>query len=180
MDVYIPTGQYKNCASVKGYTQFPYSSSTLIQEVNSTNNEDCIGFVSGRPRVVREGVPVVLPGKACDLEIKKSMSPNPLVSGQQVTITLIVTNVGNAPCPSGFSVEDHKPAGLDFGVGGLGWGWTVGGAGTLQPGGTATNTFTPTVTAPPGSSVTNCATVSNPNDTNAANNKSCVTVKVKK
>lgn len=40
--VNVPGGHYKNCASVKGYTQFPYNSSTLIQEANSNNNQSCV------------------------------------------------------------------------------------------------------------------------------------------
>lgn len=44
LSVKIPDGQFKNCASVKGYTQFPYNASTLIQESNFNNNESCVSM----------------------------------------------------------------------------------------------------------------------------------------
>ncbi|MCX8103780.1 MAG: DUF11 domain-containing protein, partial [Candidatus Bipolaricaulota bacterium] len=50
--------------------------------------------------------------------------------------------------------------------------------GTLPAGYSATFTFTATVTAPAGSQIQNCATVTNANDTNPANNQSCVTISV--
>ncbi|HKO99586.1 MAG TPA: SdrD B-like domain-containing protein [Pyrinomonadaceae bacterium] len=40
----VPAGQFQNCASVKGYTQFPYSASTLIQESDFNNNESCVSM----------------------------------------------------------------------------------------------------------------------------------------
>lgn len=45
--------------------------------------------------------PAAQPSPGCDLEVTKSMSPMPLVSGQQATVTLTVKNVGTATCPSG-------------------------------------------------------------------------------
>lgn len=179
VDVYIPTGQYKNCATVKGYKQFPYSPSTLIQEGNSNNNEDCVGFVSSVP--------------TCDREIKKTVTPNPVQSGQQVTVTLTVTNVGTAPCPvsaPGINVADPQPSGLTFQppVSANKSGWSCGFSGPgviayctstspLLPG--AANAVTITFAAKVTASIQNCAEVTNVGDANQANNKSCVTVNVK-
>ncbi|MDW8110511.1 MAG: LamG-like jellyroll fold domain-containing protein [Candidatus Bipolaricaulota bacterium] len=132
----------------------------------------------------------------CDLTIRKSVSPNPVLSGQQVTITLTVQNVGNAPCPPGpfpgTIVRDNKPAGigsftLTSATAPAGWqcglempagNLTCATPNPLPPGYTATFTFTASVTAPPGSTIQNCATVTNPNDTNPTNNQSCVTISV--
>jgi hypothetical protein len=151
-------------------------------DTNLANNEVCITL------------PVV-PGKSCDLEIKKSISPNPLVSGQPATVTIAVTNVG-APCPPGSYpwtyVQDPEPAGLNFTAviaNPPGWSCAIGfglpdeahcrNNSTLPTAYTVSIFFHGTVHAPPGSTITNCATVSNQNDTNPANNKSCVIVPVK-
>jgi hypothetical protein len=40
--VHVPFGHYQNCATVNGYTQFPYTTSNLIQEVSTTNNQSCV------------------------------------------------------------------------------------------------------------------------------------------
>jgi len=135
--------------------------------------------------------------EGCDLEIKKTISPSPLVSGQPATTTITVTNVGNAACLpgpiSGTGVQDPKPAGLTFAAPPVpnqpGWqcslGIPTGDAScgspglTLPPGYSGTFTINATVNAPPGSAIKNCATVSNVNDTNSANNQSCVKIKVK-
>jgi thermitase len=132
----------------------------------------------------------------CDLEIRKTISPVPLVSGQSATITITVTSVGTAACaPSGIAgtaMQDMKPAGLTFtappSANQPGWQCSLGiptgdascgGPGlTLPPGYSVAFTIKATVTAPPGTAIQNCATVTNANDTNAANNQSCVTVPV--
>jgi len=133
----------------------------------------------------------------CDLMIRKTVTPNPVASGGTVTITLTVTNVGTGPCPPGpeifgTAVRDPKPAGLTFtappAANQPGWQCSLGlptgdascGAPglTLPPGYTVTFTINATVTATAGSQIQNCATVTNANDTNLANNKSCVTIQV--
>ena len=135
----------------------------------------------------------------CDLEIKKTISPTPLVSGQPATITITVTNVGNAigtcsPGPSGTAVQDLKPAGLTFTAPPTaskpGWLCSLGSSSghaecaapglQLPAGYSVTFAINATVTASPGSKVTNCATVSSPSDVNPANNKSCVKINAKK
>lgn len=42
LTVNVPAGHYKNCATVTGYTQFPYNASTLVQESNTNNNQSCV------------------------------------------------------------------------------------------------------------------------------------------
>jgi hypothetical protein len=128
--------------------------------------------------------------KPCDLVIRKSVSPNPVQSGQPITVTLTVINVGG-PCGPNTVVQDPATTGLSVpsqvvAVSQLPsvatWGCAIyaGGvvqcitASTLPPGYSATFTFTATVTVP--GSIPNCATVTNPNDTNLTNNQSCVTI----
>jgi uncharacterized repeat protein (TIGR01451 family) len=141
--------------------------------------------------------------RPCDLQITKTVNPNPVQSGQQVTITLTVTNVGGM-CPRepviGYIVQDPKPAGLTFNSppgppvqsgGSANWRCGLDPNGNLScftlldplPSGySATFTFTATVTAPPGSQIQNCGTVNGLNDplnpANPGNNQSCVTLQV--
>jgi hypothetical protein len=137
----------------------------------------------------------------CDLLITKSIDPNPAQSGQQVTITLTVQNVGTGTCQpgaypvSGTVVSDPRPPGLTLNLpvnitqsgGSANWLCAQGGptgninCGTLDPlppGYSATFTFTATVTGTAGSNIQNCATVTNQNDINSQNNQSCVTLQV--
>jgi hypothetical protein len=48
----------------------------------------------------------------------------------------------------------------------------------VPPGPLPPITITVNVTAPPGSTLRNCAAVSNPNDTNPANDEACVTTSI--
>jgi Ca2+-binding RTX toxin-like protein len=137
--------------------------------------------------------------EGCDLLIRKSINPNPAQVGQQVTVTLTVINIGTGACQPGpfpwTVVQDSKPPGLTFNLpatisqsgGSANWLCSLGvPSGNLScatqdplpPGYAATFTFTATVTAPPGSTIQNCATVTNANDINSANNQSCVTLQV--
>ncbi|MBI1741723.1 DUF11 domain-containing protein [Candidatus Acetothermia bacterium] len=162
--------QIQNCATV-----------TNQNDINPANNQSC--------------VTIQVTGGVCDREIKKTVTPNPVKSGQQVTITLIVTNVGTAACPvvAGINVADSQPIGLTFQqpVSANKPGWSCGFSGPgviafctatspLLPGSAnaVTITFKAMVTAPPGSTIQNCAEVTNVGDANQANNKSCVTVSV--
>jgi uncharacterized repeat protein (TIGR01451 family) len=164
----------ENCAELKN-----------PNDTNPNNNKDCIK--------------VTVVGK-CDLKITKTVQPNPVPSGQQVTITLTVQNVGTAPCPPGpfpgTIVRDNKPTGIGSftltpATAPAGWqcglevpsgNLTCATPNTLPVGYSATFTFTGTVTAPPGSQIQNCATVNNQNDplnpANPGNNQSCVTINV--
>lgn len=197
VDVYIPVGQYKNCANVKGYTQLPFSSSTLIQEVNSNNNQGCVSFVSSVPHgglVV--GGSVVLPGK-CDLTTNYGVSPNPVQSGHKVTLTVTVKNVGGADCkpdlisgPPGINLFPVGPYVFNLAVSTLppttpnGPNWSCANSAVLcgtqdpvPPGYSGTFTFVGTVTVIPGGQ--SCYRVGNSiNDTNPANDLSCVTINV--
>jgi uncharacterized repeat protein (TIGR01451 family) len=167
-----PGVSIENCAELKN-----------PNDTNPNNNKDCIK---------------VTPVGKCDLQIRKSVTPNPVQSGQPVTITLTVQNVGTAPCGPDTVVQDPPTPGLTVpsqtvAIGQSGgtaaWGCLILGGGvqcvtasTLPVGYTATFTFTATVTIapPPGgvANIQNCATVKNPSDTNPANNQSCVTINV--
>jgi uncharacterized repeat protein (TIGR01451 family) len=118
----------------------------------------------------------------CDLKIEKKVQPSPFVSGQPATATITVTNVGNGPCPGPTTVTETVPSGLTLvSAGGSGW-LCVGPVCTyplpIPVNGSVSVNYNFNVTAPPGTTVQNCATVSNPNDTNATNNQSCVTTPV--
>ena len=118
----------------------------------------------------------------CDLKIEKTVSPSPLVSGQQAVFTIKITNVGTDACPGPTYVVDSGAPGLAFvSASGPGWiciGQTCTYLGSILPGGSATLTYTYTVIASPGASITNCVEVRNNNDRNAANNRVCVSSKV--
>jgi uncharacterized repeat protein (TIGR01451 family) len=174
-----PGEAVENCAEVKH-----------PNDTNPNNNKACIK------------VPVAEPKEKCDLKITKTVQPNPVPSGQQVTVTLTVQNVGTGPCGPDTVVQDPPTTGLtvpsqQVGVSQSGgtatWGCLILGGGvncvtasTLPVGYTATFTFTATVTVapPPGgvANIQNCATVNNPNDplnpANPGNNQSCVTLQV--
>ncbi len=128
----------------------------------------------------------------CDLAIRKSVQPVPLISGQPATFTITVTNLGKAPCEGVTTMTDPLPPGLQVvsvAQGGSQWNCGVTGANPpatvtctwdaaiqpVPPGPLPAITITVNVTAPPGSQLRNCATVANPNDTNPANDQSCVT-----
>jgi uncharacterized protein DUF11 len=90
----------------------------------------------------------------------------------------------------GTFLSDTKPAGLTFTsppvvTPAAGWSCSLpsGNASCfnpapLAPGYTATFTINATITAQPGTTVTNCGQTSNVSDTNTANNQSCVTKQV--
>ncbi len=125
----------------------------------------------------------------CDLAIDKAMSPQPLVQDQPATITITVANIGQGSCAArGTRMEDRRPAGLY-----ISWrrttmdGWICSldrstlecwPRGNMPPASSVTLTFDATVLAKAGSSVTNCATVSNRDDLNSSNNESCTTLPV--
>jgi uncharacterized repeat protein (TIGR01451 family) len=142
-------------------------------DTDSSNNKDCVTVMFVQP-------------PKCDLAIKKEVKPSPLVSGQPATVTITVTNVGNAPCPGPTTVTETVPPGLTL-VSASGPGWSCIGPICTYPlpipvNGSVSVTYTFNVTAPPGTAITNCATVSNPNDplnpSNPGNNQSCVTTPV--
>jgi uncharacterized repeat protein (TIGR01451 family) len=129
--------------------------------------------------------------KKCDLTIEKTGDPPQPSSGHQVFFNITMKNVGTGPCGPETVVQDPRPQGLTFTAPPVanqpGWACSLPGgnascvtAGTLPPGYTARFTFPAIVTAPPGGTSTNCATVSNRADSNPASNQSCATIQVQR
>jgi uncharacterized repeat protein (TIGR01451 family) len=118
----------------------------------------------------------------CDLAITKVADPPTVGSGQQVTYTITVTNVGTAACPGPTTVTETVPAGLVLvSAGGFGW-LCLGNVCTyllpIPAGGSVSVAYTFNVTAPAGTVIENCATVANANDANLANNRACAAIRV--
>ena len=122
----------------------------------------------------------------CDLAIAKKITPSPVPSGGQVTVTLTVTNVGTAACAGPTTVTETIPPSLSFvSASGAGWSFLAFGGnvictypGTIPAGGSTSITLVFSVTAKPGTRIENCATLLNANDTNPANNRDCAVITV--
>jgi hypothetical protein len=127
----------------------------------------------------KEGGPRV----GCDLQIKKEAKPSQLLSGQHAIVTMTVTNVGSSSCPGPTTVTEKLPPGWAL-VSASSPGWVCKGLictylSPIPAGGSGSVSYTLKVAAaPPGSVIQNCALVTNPNDTNKANDQSCVAVSV--
>ncbi|MDX6446522.1 MAG: hypothetical protein QOH71_3596 [Blastocatellia bacterium] len=122
----------------------------------------------------------------CDLQIKKEMKPNPLVSGQQATATITVKNVGAGPCHGPTKVAESMPAGLTLVSATVPGGSCVLSTGVcnyapaIPAGGSVVFTYVFNVTAQPGTVIKNCETLKNASDSNPANNKACIEEKVER
>jgi len=122
--------------------------------------------------------------KECDLEIRKEMKPNPLVSGQQATATITVKNVGAGPCHGPTQMAESMPAGLTLISATVPGGSCVLATGVcnyapaIPAGGFVVFTYVFNVTAQPGTSFENCAKLKNSEDTNPTNNGTCVPLTV--
>ncbi len=115
-----------------------------------------------------------------DLTINKSHNGNFLV-GQTGLYTLTVSNLGPGHTTDPITVTDTLPTGLTF-VSGIGSGWTCSAAlqvvtctnpGPLASGANSVITLTVSVGPEAAPNVTNCASVSTPDDTNTNNNNDC-------
>jgi len=120
----------------------------------------------------------------CDLEIKKEMKPNPLVSGQPATATITVNNIGAGPCHGPTQVTESMPTGLTLVSATVVGGSCVLSTGVcnyapaIPAGGSVVFIYVFNVTAQPGKSFENCAKLKNSEDTNPANNGACVPLTV--
>jgi uncharacterized repeat protein (TIGR01451 family) len=118
----------------------------------------------------------------CDLRITKVANRTTVGSGQQVTYTITVTNVGSTACSGPTTVTETVPPGLTLvSAGGFGWiclGNTCTYLLPIPAGGSVSVTYTFTVTAPPDTRIENCATVSNAADTNPTNDRACAVITV--
>jgi len=121
----------------------------------------------------------------CDLAITFVSA----TTGQPVTKTFTVENVGAGCCTGITTVRDPQPTGLAFSgssvisTSSTGWSCMLNGttqqctdSAPLCPGYTANFSFNARVTAPKGRYLLNCATVTNPFDTYSGNNRLCVTI----
>jgi len=118
----------------------------------------------------------------CDLQIRKDVKPNPLVSGQQATVIVSVTNVGTGPCHGPTTVNESLTVPP---VSAGGPGWICAGAACTYPsvinaGASVSVAYIYNVTAQPGAVITNCVTLKNPSDSNQQNDRDCIDVKVVK
>jgi uncharacterized repeat protein (TIGR01451 family) len=122
---------------------------------------------------------------SADLSITKTSSPNPVIAGQQLTYTLVVTNNGPDPAVNPV-VKDTLPAGDAFqkeGTGGASSSCTAAGQNvTCSPGGTlgvGQSESVQILVLPSAGADANTATVaSDTADPNLANNTSTVTTTV--
>jgi uncharacterized repeat protein (TIGR01451 family) len=120
----------------------------------------------------------------CDLQIRKDMKPNPLVSGQQATAYITVTNVGTGPCHGPTQVAESMPPALTLVSASVPGGSCVVATGVcsylpgIPAGGSVVFTYVFNVTAQPGTSFENCAKLKNSEDQNPANNGTCVPLTV--
>ncbi len=138
------------------------------------------------------GCPPKPPRVGCDLQIKKEVMPRPLVNGREATVTVTVTNVVGRPgtvCPGPTTVTDLVPEGMTLVSASGPGGWFCAGSDCTYPlsissGSSVSVSYILNVAAPPnafiqpGTTIQNCATVTNASDTNQANNECCVTVPV--
>jgi uncharacterized repeat protein (TIGR01451 family) len=127
--------------------------------------------------------------KTADLKIAKTDSPDPVFVGEQVTYTLLVTNLGTLNTATGVTLTDSLPTSMTF----VSATTTQGSLVTPPVGSTgvitadiaslavnAQATVTVTVKATQSGSITNTATVSgNETDTNNTNNTATQTTTVK-
>jgi uncharacterized repeat protein (TIGR01451 family) len=124
-----------------------------------------------------ESITIVVP--APDLRITKT-GPAQVTEGDNIVYSLLATNLGPTTA-TGVQVTDPVPAGSTFVSASPGCALALGtitcSAGTLAPG--ATQAFSITVLALPGSSITNTATIAGLQpDPNLANNTASVTTSI--
>lgn len=151
------------------------SATSLGEAVTATATDP-----SGNTSEFSQCVTVTALGTGSDLQITKSDSPDPVVTGSNITYTIAVTNNGPDPDP-GATFTDIVPAGTTFvsltspgtcttpPVGSTG---TVAcSLGALASGGSVTITLVVNVNAAPGATITNTATASGmSSDSNPGNN----------
>src|ERR1051325_8638210 len=125
--------------------------------------------------------------KACDLMITKSLAHMsihaPFQTGQQVTFEFIVTNLGSTTCTAPTSVLESFSPGATYvsGGGGSGWNCLAGSPGSvtcnnsapIAPAGISNFFISFKVTGPPPSEITDCATLTNHQDSNVGKNQAC-------
>lgn len=120
----------------------------------------------------------------CDLELKKVMTPNPLVNGQQATAFITVVNVGSGPCHGPTTVTESTPPGLAPISAVVSGGSCVVATGVctyppaIPAGSSVLFTYVFQVNTQPGAIIENCARLINSEDTDSTNNGKCIPLTV--
>ena len=104
----------------------------------------------------------------CDLQITKTMTPNPVPSGSDATVTLTVSNIGKGSCLGGISIIDPQLGlGMSFDPNTFTYtpsrGWTYKGSGQFSyadsiPGGSYVSVSIPVKITASSGAITNCIT----------------------
>ncbi|HEV2884645.1 MAG TPA: Calx-beta domain-containing protein [Pyrinomonadaceae bacterium] len=176
-----------NCFEGSGPAPAPSATTAdlrLLGGCVDTNN-NVADFVTGAPNPRNSASPVN-DCSAADLSITKTDSPDPVVTGSNITYTITVTNNGPATAQS-VVVTDNLPAEVTFvscastgsGVcGGSGNNRTVSYA-SLANGASETITLVATANSAAGTTITNTATVASSSpDPNSGNDSSTATTNV--
>lgn len=170
-------GSYTNCAAVDSHDYLQGGGQGNNHDINPSNDNSCVPFTITSP-------------SPCDRLLNKTITPTSGPSGQTVTIAITVTDVSGA-CPAlsgqGILIADNLPSGMTAVAGSVstpaGWTCQLGGVPSfyctaipamtyLQ---TATVSFQATVSGSAGSTITNCAQITNLGDSNSNNNNACAT-----
>lgn len=159
---------------------FPFSETVSVGAGTLAGTYHCtVKFLTNglEDPAFNEAITIVVPPP--DLRITKT-GPAQVTEGDNIVYSLVATNLGPTTA-TGVQVSDPVPAGTSFVSASAGCAQTAGvvtcTAGTLAPG--ASQAFTITVLALPGSSVTNTATVAGLQpDPNLANNTASVTTSI--
>jgi uncharacterized repeat protein (TIGR01451 family) len=120
----------------------------------------------------------------CELKIEKKMKPNPLISGQQATATITVTNLGTTPCHGPTKVVESTPPGLTPISASVTGGGCVLGTGVctyppaISAGASVVFSYVFQVNAQPGANIENCARLIPTEDTDPTNNNVCIPLTV--
>ena len=134
-------------------------------------------------------LPGIISPVTCDPAIRTTITPDPVRPGTQQVTTIHVMNIGSASCDGGASGQTRVTTMLPPGSSLVSTSppeWHCEGSPLVTcdyelplagNGGAATLTLTTSVSAPPGA-ITQCATVSHPEDTDPDNDQSCVTSRV--
>lgn len=201
VEITAASGTLQNCAWLSSWNGVPGQGTDTCATITVVPSS-----VTAVTQPVTTVIPTIIPTYAgtCQRQITKTMSPNPVVSGGTVTVTLTLSNVGTGTCPMphssgiGWSLVDVEPAGMvptesSLTINGNpapSAGWSVGcwtytcayvyltyAPDTIPAGYTVTISFQAQITAASGT-LQNCANILGPGANMPGPLKSCATVTV--